>query len=96
MAAYRLTQAAKGDLQRIYDYGLERWGESAADTYYNALFDRFEEIAERPYSYPAVEHIRKRYRRSVCGADSIYYRLADDGIVEVMAILGDQDTDEAL
>ena len=36
MAAYKLAQAAKGDLQRIYAYGLERWGEAAADSYYNA------------------------------------------------------------
>ena len=55
MAACKLAQAAKGDLQRIYAYGLERWGAAAADSYYNALFDRFEEIAERPYSYPAVD-----------------------------------------
>jgi toxin ParE1/3/4 len=96
MAAYRLARAAEGDLQRIYAYGLERWGETAADLYYNALFDRFEEIAERPYSYPAVEHIRKGYRRSVCGVDSIYYRVADDGSVDIMAILGNQDTDETL
>jgi toxin ParE1/3/4 len=96
MAAYKLAQAAKIDLQRIYAYGFERWGEAAADLYYNALFDRFEEIAERPFSYPAVEHIRKGYRRSVCGVDSIYYRLADDGIVEVMAILGRQDADHTL
>ncbi len=96
MAAYKLAQAAKGDLQRIYAYGFEQWGEAAADSYYNALFDRFEELAERPYSYPAVEHIRKGYRRSVCGGDSIYYRVADDGIVEIMAILGNQDIDETL
>lgn len=96
MAAYKLAQAAKGDLQRIYAYGFEQWGEAAADSYYNALFDCFEEIAERPYSYPAVEHIRKGYRRSVCGVDSIYYRVADDGTVEIMAILGNQDVDETL
>ena len=77
MVAYKLAQAAKGDLHRIYAYGLERWGEAAANLYYNALFDRFEEIAERPYSYPAVENIRKGYRRSVCGVDSIYYRAQD-------------------
>lgn len=58
MADYKLARAAEDDLQRIYEYGAERWGESAAERYYNALFDRFEEIAERPYSYPAVDHIR--------------------------------------
>jgi toxin ParE1/3/4 len=93
---YKLAKAVRYDLQRIYDYGLDNWGEAAADTYYNALFDRFEEIASRPLFYPAVEHIRQGYRRSVCGVDSIYYRVDDDGIVEIMAVLGSQDTDEAL
>jgi len=79
-------------LQRIHAYGIERWGEAAADGYYNALFDRFGEIAERPDSYPAVDHIRKGYRRSVCGVESIYYRVTGDGTVEIMAILGNQDT----
>lgn len=95
MAAYKLAEAAEGDLDRIYEYGLEHWGEAAADRYYNALFDRFEEIAERPYSYPAVDHIRAGYRRSVCGVDSIYYRI-DNDVVEIMAILGSQDTDTTL
>ena len=46
MAAYKLSEAAKDDLRRIYLYGWERWGEAAADRYYDALFDRFEEIAK--------------------------------------------------
>ncbi len=54
MAAYKLAHAAKGDLQRIYAYGLERWGEAAADSYYNALFDRFEEIGVGSFLLPKV------------------------------------------
>ncbi len=96
MAAYRLTQTAKDDLRRIYFYGWEQWGEAAADRYHDALFDRFEEIAERPHSYPAVDDLREGYRRSVCGVDSIYYRVGDDGVIEIMTILGSQDTDEIL
>jgi toxin ParE1/3/4 len=96
MAAYRLTQTAKNDLRRIYLYGWEQWGEAAADRYHDALYDRFEEIAERPNSYAAVDDVRTGYRRSVCGADSIYYRIDDDGVVEIMAILGSQDADETL
>jgi len=96
MAAYRLTEAAKNDLRRIYFYGWEQWGEAAADRYHDALYDRFEEIAERPNSYPAVDHVSKGYRRSVCGVDNIYYRIGGDGIVEIMAILGSQDAEEIL
>ncbi len=32
-------------------------------------------------------------RRAVCGSDSIYYRVTEIGI-EIMALLGGQDTDE--
>jgi len=95
MSKYRLAKAAKDDLRRIYAYGFEKWGEAAADEYYNALFDRFEQIAEQPYLYQSVDFIRKGYRRSVCGVDSVYYRIEKD-IVEIMAILGSQDTDTAL
>ncbi|KYC38808.1 plasmid stabilization protein [Scytonema hofmannii PCC 7110] len=95
MANYRLTQAAKEDLRQIYFYGLETWGEAAADQYYNDLFDRFEQIAAQPYLYPSVDFIRKGYRRSVCGVNSIYYRIEND-VVEIMAILRSQDTDTEL
>jgi toxin ParE1/3/4 len=95
MGIYRLTADAKADLRRIYYRGLEKWGEAQADLYYNAFFDRFEQIAEQPYMYQAVDHIRKGYRRNVCGVDSIYYRVVGNTI-EIMNILGRQDTDEAL
>jgi toxin ParE1/3/4 len=56
---------------------------------------RFEKIADQPYLYSAVNHVREGYRRRVCGADSIYYRIADDD-VEIMAIIGQQDADQWL
>jgi toxin ParE1/3/4 len=95
MANYRLTQAAKEDLRQIYFYGFEKWGESAADQYYNQLFDRFEQIAAQPYLYPEVNFIRKGYHRSICGVNSIYYRIEND-VVEIMAILGSQNIDTAV
>ena len=55
MASFKLTEAAKLDLRRIYLRGLEEFGEAQADKYYNALFDRFQALAEQPLAYPAVE-----------------------------------------
>jgi toxin ParE1/3/4 len=95
MGTYRLTENAKEDLRRIYRRGLREYGEAQADEYYNALFDRFEQIAERPFLYPAVDDIREGYRRSVCGVDSIYYRIEGE-TVEIMAIIGRQDVEEWL
>jgi toxin ParE1/3/4 len=95
MANYRLSAEAKEDLRRIYMRGLRAFGEARADRYYHALFDKFDEIAAHPLMYQSVDEIRVGYRRAVCGSDSIYYRIGSDG-VEIMAIIGRQDTDDWL
>lgn len=95
MASFKLTEAAKLDLRRIYLRGLEEFGEAQADKYYNALFDRFQALAEQPLAYPAVEDLRPGYRRSVCGVDSIYNRIDGDHVV-IAAVLGQQDIDSWL
>lgn len=90
MANYKLSNNAKEDLIRIYQYGFQKFGESQADKYFNAFFEHFEEITRRPYSFEAVEHIKPGYRRCVCGVDSIYFRI-NKGTIEIMAIIGKQD-----
>ena len=95
MANYRISETAKADLRRIYRRGVRQHGESQADRYYDAFFERFELLAEQPYLYQAVDDIREGYRRSVCGVDSIYYRV-DGDTVEIMSIIGQQDLEDWL
>ncbi len=95
MGTYRLTEVAKADLKRIYRRGLREHGEAQADAYYNTFFNRFNELVEQPLRYQAVDEIRKGYRRSVCGVDSIYYRIKGDDI-EIMAIIGQQDIEKII
>ena len=95
MVKYRLSNEAKDDLIRIHHYGVGKFGIVQADKYFNAFFDYFEIIAERPFAFESVDYIKKGYRRCVCGVDSIYYRLTDD-VVEIMAIIGRQDLNNIL
>lgn len=95
MAKYKLSNEAKEDLIRIHHFGVEKFGVSQADKYYETFFEYFDIIAERPYSFVSVDYIKKGYRRCVCGSDSIYYRLNDD-TVEIMAIIGRQDVNNIL
>ena len=95
MPSYKLSNDAKMDLAYIYWRGVNEFGEVQADIYLQSLLSRFEEIAEAPSQYQAVDHIREGYRRSVCGVDSIYYRI-DNDTVEVMRILGRQDVVDTL
>jgi len=87
---YRLSNEAKEDLIRVHHYGVEKFGISQADKYFNTFFDYFEIIAQRPFSFESIDYIKKGYRRCVCGSDGIYYKINNDK-VEIMAIIGRQD-----
>lgn len=89
MANYRLSPNATADLERIWNYGAERWGIEAADKYNADFFDHFETLVKQPEMYPLVD-VLKGYRRSLCGKDSVYYTIEGE-IVEIMAIIGRQD-----
>ena len=90
MAKYRLSNTAKNDLIRIHRYGVEKFGVQQADIYFETFFEYFDIIAKRPYSFEAIEYIKKGYRRCVCGSDSIYYKINNE-MVDIMAIVGKQD-----
>ena len=90
MELYKLSQVAKEDLIRIHQYGVKKFGETQADKYFHQFFKHFERIAANPYQFPSAHHIRKGYRTCVCGVDTIYYRITDT-VVEIMAIIGQQD-----
>jgi toxin ParE1/3/4 len=95
MAKYRLGNEAKEDLIRIHHYGVKQFGMAQADKYFESFFEYFDIIDQRPLSFESVDFIKKGYRRCVCGPDSIYYKM-NDGIVEIMAIVGRQDLENIL
>lgn len=95
MAKYRLSNEAKEDLIRIHHYGVEKFGLSQADKYFDVFFEYFAIIAQRPFSFESVDYIKKGYRWCVCGSDSIYVRISNN-IVEIMAIVGRQDLNNIL
>jgi len=95
MHKYRLTRAAKEDLVGIAQYGDEHFGVAQSNRYRDQLKQRFTVLADNPLHYPAVDHIRHGYRRSVCGAHSIYYCI-DGGNVEIVRILKNQDPEKQL
>ncbi len=95
MTKYKLSEAAKEDLIRIHLFGVERFGIRQADKYFNSFFDYFDLISKNPFSFESVDHIRKGYRKCLCGSDTIYFRL-NDGIVEIMAVVGKQDLERKI
>ena len=90
MANYKLSNIAKEDLIRIHHYGIQKFGVTQADKYFESFFEYFDNIARNPISFESVDYIKKGYRRCVCGSDSIYYRI-ENNQVEIMTIIGQQD-----
>ena len=95
MTKYKLSNVAKDDLVRIHHYGTKTFGVKQADNYFDSFFKYFDIIAQRPFSFESVDYIRLGYRRCVCGSDSIYFKVNND-VVEIMAIVGRQDLDNAI
>jgi len=94
MGEYRLSRSAENDLITIALYGDEQFGVAQSNRYRDHPKQRFSVLAEKPQLYPPVDHIRPGYRRSVCGAHSIYYRIEAQS-VEIMRILKRQDLSKA-
>jgi toxin ParE1/3/4 len=86
MVKYKLSQAADQDLEQLFEYGIDNFGLSRAKSYVDGLINQFQNIAENPFRYQAVDHIRRGYRRGVYSKHSIYYTVSKD-CVDVMRIL---------
>ena len=95
MPEYKLSNEAKEDLIRIHHYGVEKFGVTQADKYFDSFFEYFDIIAQRPFSFESVDYIKTGYRCCVCGSDSIFYRI-NNGVVEIMAIIGRHDFNNIL
>jgi len=95
MTKYRLTNEAKEDLLRIYEFGIFAFGSSQAYKYLNSFFDCFELIAKQPLAFESVDYIKMGYRRCLCGSDSIFYRI-ENGLVEIVTIIGRQDIEKII
>lgn len=65
-----VTPRAKADLEEIWNYSFDVWGEVQADKYTQALFSKLEHLAQQPfigrnrhdiaqkyYSFPHNEHV---------------------------------------
>lgn len=88
MAEYHLTKKAVQDLDAIWAYTLKTWSEKKADEYYSALVETFAAIAKSPC------HLDKEYveihiglYRRICHNHLVFYRLVENGDVEIVRIL---------
>ena len=89
MADYKISIQAEFDIDRIYEFGLDQFGEAQADKHHMEIYSHLQFIAEHPDLYPLSE--LNGFHKSVFGPYSIYYRALESGAVYIVRILGRQD-----
>lgn len=89
VAEYRLTPAARQDLENIWIHTHQQWGAGQAHRYTDSLTAAFAELARAPKSVPACDYIRPGYRRRSVEQHMIYFRITDYGIA-IVRILHDR------
>lgn len=75
MADYRLTPAARQDLETIWGFTAERWDTAQADRYVDQFTAAFEALAATPRIAPACDHIQRGIRRWPMERHMIYFRI---------------------
>ncbi len=86
MADYFLRPKARQDLEDVWLYTYETWGEEQADSYIYDLDSGFHVLANNPEKGRLCDEIRKGYRKHSIGKHIIFYLLGRKGI-EIVRIL---------
>jgi toxin ParE1/3/4 len=87
MGSYVLRPKAVEDLDSIWEYTINAWGEEQAERYIRLLTSGFEEIAEEPIRGRLCNDIREGYWKLRIGHHVIFYRTEDTGVIDVVRVL---------
>jgi len=82
---YELTLLAENDLENIFDYTIDQWGEQQATDYTNKLFKRFEWLAENSNLGKKRDEVSEGYLSYFEESHTIFFRETNGGI-EILGI----------
>lgn len=86
MADYVLSNAAGADLDDIYVYSFETFGEARADAYFLSLRDALQTLAEKPRMGRDTSALYDGLLRHHHARHVVYYLIEDDGIFVVRVL----------
>ena len=84
---YRISKQSINDLNDIWVYTFNKWSKEQADRYYDLIIGEIEFIADNYLIGKSAEQTRKNYRVTKIKSHLIFYRKAENEIVEVVRIL---------
>lgn len=86
MSDYILSQAADGDINDIYLYSYEQFGEAKADACLLSLDETLKRLAVSPRLGKPIDYLRTGYRRYEHVSHSVFYKSVESGILIVRVL----------
>jgi len=86
-AVYRISKLAIADLDEIWVYTYKKWFKLQSDRYYTQILSEIEFVANNFMIGKSAEQTRKNYRVTQVKSHLIFYRIAEDSIIEIVRIL---------
>ncbi|NJK86461.1 MAG: type II toxin-antitoxin system RelE/ParE family toxin [Bacteroidales bacterium] len=84
---YRISEKAISDLEKIWLYTFNKWSREQADRYHNLIVDEIEYIVENFEFCRKMDYVRAGYRMSKVKSHLIFFKKAEDNIIEIIRIL---------
>ena len=84
---YRISRQASEDLDKIWMYTFNTWTKGQADRYFDLIITEIEFLAENFMTGKSAEQTRKNYRVTKVKSHLIFFRKAENDIVEIVRIL---------
>ena len=86
MRKLRLSRDADRDIEKIFDYGVERFGEAVAGKYRDGIKAAFTSLLAFPFSGRARGDIRQGVRSRAYESHIVFYTV-DDASVLIIRVL---------
>lgn len=84
---YRISRQAIEDLDKIWMYTFNKWTKEQADRYFDLIITEIEFLADNFMTGKSAEQTRKNYRVTKVKSHLIFFRKAENDIVEIVRIL---------
>ena len=84
---YRISKKAISDLEKIWLFTLNNWSREQADRYHHLIIIEIEYMVDNFDLCPRMDHIRVGYKMSKVKSHLIFFKKAEDNIIEIIRIL---------
>jgi toxin ParE1/3/4 len=78
-----ISPRARADIDDIWNYTVERWGERQAEIYLRLLKAAVDAVAKDPDIGRECDEVRAGYRRYTVGSHVLFYRVIATAVVVV-------------